>query len=187
MARENESYTNEGKAMSQTQQALVEAALKWYRARRPSNWCDTDNIGHRDNGMRLHYTADFELMDAVERMIRTGIKSPIESANKTSAGDYEFAKEHGHYPTCGVYEGTQQGPCDCKDRIAMLAAAPSHDKPGQQMVSVPLVQLKIACEGLSEPGEEMILRQRLWALKELRSYLPPSPSTSIAEIEATGK
>lgn len=26
----------------------------------------------------------------------------------------EYFAEHGHYPTCGVYEGSQRGPCNCK-------------------------------------------------------------------------
>jgi hypothetical protein len=28
--------------------------------------------------------------------------------------DQCFFEETGHYPTCGVYEGTQAGPCYCK-------------------------------------------------------------------------
>lgn len=63
--------------MNDTETKVIKAALRWYRARRPSNWDDGEQVDYRDASMGLKYTADFELMDAVAELVDP-IRSSIE-------------------------------------------------------------------------------------------------------------
>lgn len=36
-----------------------------------------------------------------------------EACDECADGEQRYFETHGHYPGCGVYEGTQRGPCSC--------------------------------------------------------------------------